>query len=84
MSEPTPRIRPTDSPTLPTDYQSKLEKLTYQGTRIQTHHRQTHHQTNLIHRRIAIPVNQLKRTQQEEKLSETQETECVRLVFDKF
>ena len=32
----------------------------YQGTRIQTHHRQTRHQKNLIRQMIAIIVNQLK------------------------
>ena len=38
-----------------------MEKRTYQGTRIHTHHRQTHHRTNLIFWRIEIPVNQLNR-----------------------
>ena len=38
-----------------------MEKRTYQGTWIQTHHRQTQNRTNLICRMIAIPVNQIKR-----------------------
>ena len=37
-----------------------MEKRTYQGTRIHTHHFQTHHQRNLIRRMIAISVNQIK------------------------
>ena len=37
-----------------------MENCTYQGTRIQTHHRQTHHQRKIIRRMIAIPVNQRK------------------------
>ena len=40
--------------------QSKMEKCTYQGNRIQTHHCQTHHQKNLIRWITPTPVNQLK------------------------
>ena len=61
MSEPTPQTQPTNSSTLEMDLPKQMEKHTYQGTRIQTLNCQTHHQTNLIYLRIAIPVNQLKR-----------------------
>ena len=54
MPDPTPL-------TLPTEFTEKMEKRTYQGKRIHTHHRQTHHLTNIIRQIIEIPVNQRKR-----------------------
>ena len=41
-------------------YQSKNENRTYQRTRIQTHHCQNHHRTNLIRWMIPILDNQIK------------------------
>ena len=40
---------------------------TYQGNQNQTHHRQTHHLTNLIRRRIEITSNQLNKSNQRKK-----------------
>ena len=42
------------------NFQREMEKHTYKGNQIQTHHRQTHHQRNLICWMIEITVNRLK------------------------
>ena len=59
LPEPMPLTLPTDSPTLLTDLLEKNEKRTYQGTRIQTHHCQTHCQRNIISQMTPIQVNQI-------------------------
>ena len=64
MPDPTPLTPPTD---LPTDLPEKMEKRTYQGTRIKTHHHHIHRQKNLIRRMIAIPVNRLKKESDKNK-----------------
>ena len=56
----TPEHMPQTRPT-PAKFQSKKGKCTYQRTRIQTHHRQTHHRVNLICRLIAITESQIVR-----------------------
>ena len=40
------------------NFQSKIEKYTYQGTRNQIHNCQTHHRRNIICQMIAVLVNQ--------------------------
>ena len=42
------------------NFQNSMEKRTYQGNRVQTHHRQTHNRNNLICRKIAFTLNRLK------------------------
>ena len=48
MPDPMPLKLPTDLPTLPTDSSQQKGKCTHQRTWSHTHHRQTHHQKNLI------------------------------------
>ena len=53
-------------------HQSEKEKRTYQRTRNQIHHGQTHHRANLIHQMIATTINPKERNVILKKALETQ------------
>ena len=61
-TDPTPLTQPTYSQTLTMVYQMKKGKHRYQRTRSHTHHRQTHHQENLISLMTSIAENLKSRT----------------------